>query len=96
MKPENNIWIFVGEGGRFPSSAFTDFESAEAWILQNSLSGLLSAMPLNQGVFDWALENDALNMKSETLERKRTDPEFIGTFTTASLKHYHYEDGVRE
>jgi len=96
MRPENNIWIFVGEGGRFPSSAFTEIDEAESWIAQHKLSGMLSAMPVNQGLFEWAVENDALNMKPETFEKKRGDPGFIGTCTTASLEHYHYANGIRE
>lgn len=96
MKPENNIWIFIGEGGRFPSSAFIELQAAEEWISTHNLSGMLSAMPVNQGLFEWAVENNALNMKPETLEVKRNDPNFIATCTTASLEHYHYENGIRE
>jgi len=96
MKPDNSIWIFIGEGGRFPSSAFTEKEAAESWIAKHNLSGMLSAMPVNQGLFEWAVENDALSMKPDILEKKRKDPAFIGTCTTASLEHYHYENGIRE
>lgn len=47
----------------------------------------------NQGVFDWAKENDLINMKPEKFEQKKNDPIFIGGFTTASMEHYHYENG---
>lgn len=96
MKPENHIWVFTGAGGRFPSAVFSDLVQAEVWIEKNKLTGLLGIMPMNQGVFDWAIENDAINMKSETLQKKKNDPGFIGTFTTGSLEHYHYENGSRE
>lgn len=96
MTPKNNIWIFVGEGGRFPSSAFTNLACAKKWVETHGLSGVLSAMPIDQGVFQWALENDAVNMKPETLEIKSKDSLFIGTFTTGSLDHFHYEDGKCE
>lgn len=96
MKPENCIWIFIGEGGRFPGAAFNKLADAEAWVLSHKLTGMISAMPINQGLFDWALENDALNMKPETLNEKSRDPKFIGTCTTGSLEHYHYEDGLRD
>lgn len=96
MIPTNNIWVFIGENGRFPSASFTVLSDAEAWVKKYKLTGMLSAMPLNQGLFDWAVENDALNMKQEKLEEKTKDPQFIATCTTASLEHYHYEDGIRE
>jgi hypothetical protein len=96
MKPENSIWIFIGEGGRFPGAAFNELADAEAWVLSHKLTGMISAMPIDQGLFDWALENDALNMKPEKLSEKLQDPEFIGTCTTGSLEHYHYEDGLRD
>lgn len=96
MKPGNSIWIFMGEGARFPSSAFVELKDADAWISEHQLTGMLSAFPINQGLFEWAIENDALNMKPETLETKKNDPDFIATCTTASLEHYHYEGGVRE
>ena len=96
MKPENHIWIFTGAGGRFPSAAFTNIAQAEKWIDKYKLTGMLSVMPVNQGVFDWAMENDALNMKPEKLQEKKNDPDFIGTCNTGSLEHYHYENGIRE
>ena len=96
MKPENNIWIFVGEGGRFPGGAFTDLAKAEAWVSEHKLTGMISVMPIDQGLFDWALENDALNMKAEKLKEKSQDSGFIATCTTGSLEHYYYENGVRD
>ena len=96
MKPKNTIWVFMGEGSRFPSGAFESRDDAESWIAKHHLSGLLSAMPVNQGVFDWAVVNNALSMKPETLEKKQRDSYFIGTCTTAALEHYHYEHGIRQ
>ena len=96
MRPENNIWIFVGEGGHFPSGAFTDFTVAENWVAKHHLSGMLSAMPIDQGLFEWAVENNAFNMKTEKLKEKENNPKFIATCTTASLEHYHYENGFQE
>jgi hypothetical protein len=34
-------------------------------------------------------------MRPEKLEQKRNDPNFIGSFTTASQEHFHYTDGKR-
>ena len=96
MRPEHNIWLFVGEGAHFPSGAFEKLETAEAWVVKHSLSGMLSAMPINKGLFEWAIENNALNMKPEKLEMKANDPKFIATCNTASLDHYHYENGIKK
>ena len=55
---------------------------------------MLTAYPLNQGVFDWALENDAHNFSPSKIGAKAADPNFVGSFTTASMDHYHFEAGV--
>ena len=96
MIPKNNIWIFIGNGAVFPSSAFTEKKVAEKWIETNKLSGMLSAMPVNQGLFDWGCENNAFSMKPEKLEEKKNDPRFIADCTTASLEHDHYIDGFKD
>jgi hypothetical protein len=96
MKPDNNIWLFVGEGACFPSGAFTNLEEAEAWVAKHKLSGMLSAMPIDQGLFEWAIENNAFNMKPEKLKEKVNDSQFIATCNTASLEHYHYKNGIKE
>jgi len=38
---------------------------------------MLSAMPVDKSLIDWAVENDALNMKPEKLKVKIRDPKFI-------------------
>ena len=86
----------MGENSRFPGGVFTILSDAETWIKKYKLTGMLSAMPLNQGLFDWAVENGALNMKKEKFEEKSKDPIFIAACTTASLEHYHYENGVKD
>ena len=86
----------MGEGGCFPAAAFTKFEDADAWVAKHRLTGMLSVMPLNQGLFDWAVENDVLNLKPEKLEIKSKDPSFIVNCATASLDHYHYKKGIKE
>lgn len=95
MLPESHAWVFNGQGGRFPGGIFTDRALAEDWIRLHRLTGVLTAYPLNEGCFDWASRNNCLNMKSETLARKQSDPLFIGSFSTASQEHFHYEDGER-
>lgn len=78
-----------------PSGVFTALELAEEWICKHGLSGTLSAMPVDEGVFEWAVRCDALNLKAEKLPAKSKDPFFIGNCLTASLEHFHYENGKR-
>ncbi len=93
--PRDHIWIFVGAHGRSPGGAFNSIDLAEAWIKKHGLSGTLTAYPIDQGCFDWAVEHGLTGMKPETLEGKRSDPSFIGSFTTAGQEHHHYEKGER-
>jgi hypothetical protein len=91
MLPENPVWIFVGTGAAFPSGAFTSRHLAEAWIAKGHLSGTLTAYPLDEGVFDWALRTGAVTGRA----RDRGDePRFVGGFTSAVQEHYHYTDGT--
>jgi len=87
----SRVWVFVGEGGRLPSGVFSSREHAEVWILQHRLSGMLTAYPIDQGAYDWAVESGVFKPNTE---EKRT-PKFIGQFSSASLEHYHYDDGTR-
>jgi hypothetical protein len=85
------IWCFNG-GSKFPGGLFDDLEKARAWIARNQLTGVLTGYPLNAGVFDWALEqgfvSPALKLKAE-----RNGPNFVGSFTSASQPHFHFETG---
>jgi len=83
------IWVFHSENARFAGGTFSDQKVAEEWILKHSLTGLLTAYPINCGVFDWAVENEYFNPKKDL----HKTPNFIGGFTSASQEHYHYENG---
>lgn len=85
------VWVFNG-GGRFAGGVFTTLEAAETWIEQNRLDGVLTLYPLDRGVYDWAIERGWFAPKQE----KHSSPKFIGSFTTASMDHHHYEAGVRQ
>jgi hypothetical protein len=86
------VWVFNGIGSKFPSGVFTDIENAEKWIKLHRLSGLLTAYPLDLGLFDWAIENNFFSPKGE----EHLSSEFIGRFSSASQEHYHYENGNKE
>lgn len=83
------VWVFNGAGSRFPSGIFSRKEIAEDWISINSLSGILTLYPLDEGIFDWAIKK-GLFFPTKNNER---EPLFIQKFTSASQEHYHYENG---
>ena len=94
MRPDNHIWVFLGSRGT-PSGVFTTIDKAQAWIQGNRLSGTLTALPVDESCFDWAVRLDVTNLKPEKLATKQDDPDFIANFLTASLEHYHYDGGKR-
>ena len=95
MVPERAVWIFNVAQRNFPGGVFTTPERADQWIAAHRLTGVLTAYPLDQGAFDWALSHDVTNLRDELLEQKCRDPAFVGGFSTASQEYYHYEDGRR-
>lgn len=86
------VYVFQSTGARFPGGVFSRLKKAEEWIQENKLSGLLTAYPLDAGAFEWATENSFFTPKRE----HHNTPEFIGGFTSASMEHYHYENGKRQ
>jgi hypothetical protein len=91
MQDEQFIWVFCGEGSHLPAALFTDEGLAETWIKAHMLSGILTAYPINKSVYDWAIENRYFRPAAA----HQQNPRFIGTFTCASLRHYHYESGQK-
>ena len=83
------VWVFHGANGRFTSGVFTTRKTAEKWINENTLTGILTKYPVNQGVYNWSINNGYFKVKKE----EQKSPDFIQRFTTASQEHYHYEDG---
>ncbi|MBP0595968.1 hypothetical protein J8I87_41405 [Paraburkholderia sp. LEh10] len=86
------IWVFVGEGARFPSGVFTVLDVAKAWIASNQLTGVLTRYPLNEGVYDWATSHGLFTPKKP----EHSSPFFIGKFTIASMEHFHFENGLMD
>lgn len=92
MTSEDRVWLFHGDEGRFAGGAFTSRERAEDWIRARRLSGVLTAYPLDEGCFDWALRQGLVTGRAQS---RGDDPDFVGSFTTASQEHHHYKDGQR-
>jgi hypothetical protein len=86
----NTVWVFTGERANFPSGVFTSRTAAERWIGEHGLSGTLTAYPLDTGIYEWAASNGYFR---PSRDEHRT-AEFIGRFSSASLEHYHYENGA--
>lgn len=84
-------WVFNSVGSQFPGGVFTTRELAEVWIRQNSLSGTLTAYPLDEGSFDWALRTGAV---TGSARNRGDDPRFVGGFSSAVQDHFHYEKGI--
>lgn len=85
-RTEQYVWVF--SQGR-TSGVFTSLPNAEAWIQQHQLSGLLSAYPLDQGVYDWAVRNSFFKPSKP----HHGSAEQIARFDSAYLPHVHYENG---
>ena len=83
------IWVFVGSNAKFPSGIFSEKEYAQDWIKKYNLSGVLTLYPLDQGIYDWAINNNTFSVKKES----EMTPEFIQRFTSAAQEHYHFENG---
>lgn len=86
------VWVFNGEKTAFASGIFLDKALAEGWILENKLSGVLTLYPVNTGVYQWAIGKGFFTPK----KCSQLEASFIGSFTTASQEHYHYENGVSD
>jgi hypothetical protein len=90
LLPENCIWIFNGEGGQFPAGAFTSRPKAEKWIATHRVSGTLTAYPVDEGVYDWAMRSGAVTGRAKV---RGDEPQFVATFSSAIQEHYHYQNG---
>jgi hypothetical protein len=84
-----HVWIFNGEQSHLPSAVFLNLELAETWIKEKEVSGILTAYPINTSVYEWAIQNGVFSPKHSY----QNLPKFIQRFTSASLEHYHYENG---
>jgi len=88
----DSVWVFHGAKGRFAGAVFSRLTDAEAWIGKHGLTGVLTAYPLNVGVYDWSVEKGFFAPKKPD----HSKAEFIGSFSSGSQEHYHYEGGVRQ
>lgn len=86
MRDQSMVWVFNGAGATFPSAVFSSLEAAEAWIKLHGLKGTLTAYPLDESAYDWAIRMGYFKPKSAA----HRSPEFIQKFSSASQEHFHY------
>jgi hypothetical protein len=92
MDREQTVWVFCGDGSRTPAGVFSSVEVAETWIRRHGLSGMLSAYPLDEGAYEWAIRKGYFVPKRE----EQSTPVFVQKFSSASQDHFHYIAGVRD
>ncbi len=81
------LWIL--QKGQFPYAVFDSLDKAVVWIRNNKATGMITGYPINETVLSWALRNNFFKIKKE--EHKTI--QFEEKFTSASMLHYHFEDG---
>jgi hypothetical protein len=86
------VWVVKGEKASFPAGIFSSLDLAERWIAHRRLTGTLTLYPVDIGVYDWAIAEGFV----QPSKPHQATSNFIGRFTSASMKHHHYEDGRRQ
>ena len=86
------VWVFNGTRANFPSAIFERKEEADLWIEKNRLTGVLTHYPVNVSAYDWAIEEGVC----KATDAKHKDPDFIAKFSSASMRHFHYENGIQD
>lgn len=81
------VWVFNGSRAAFPAAVFANLVHARSWIAKHRLTGVLTAYPLDEGVYDWATDQGFFP------SNKPVDAAFVGSFTSANQEHYHSLDG---
>ncbi|RYU93032.1 DUF7710 domain-containing protein [Emticicia agri] len=84
------VFVFVGEESKLPSAIYLDIDNIKDWIISNSLSGSLHKLPINISVYDWSIMQGYFEPKKDYQKESR----FIQRFTSASVEHWHYENGI--
>jgi hypothetical protein len=84
------VWIFNAPRATFPAGVFSTPQQARAWIAHHRLTGVLTAYPVDEGVYDWAVRQGLFPAD------KPAGPAFVGAFSSAHQEHYHFTDGVED
>ena len=90
MIPERHVWIFARDAQSAPGGVFTTREAAEGWIRDRRLTGVLTAFPVDEGCYDWAMR---LRLVTGRAKDRGGESAFVASFSSASQEHVHYTDG---
>jgi hypothetical protein len=88
--PEKHVWIFARDARSAPGGVFTTREAAELWIREHHLTGVLTALPLDEGCYDWAMR---LKLVTGCATERGGESAFVASFSSAAQEHHHYTDG---
>jgi hypothetical protein len=84
-----DVWVFHGANASLSAGVFSTRAYAENWIAHNKLTGMLTRYPLDTSIYDWAVKQGYWKPTRDD----QSTAEFKQRFTSASLEHFHYEDG---
>lgn len=93
MAIEKQVWVFAVDARSAPGGTFSSLDLAEAWIRERKLSGVLTAYPVDEGCYDWAMRHGLVTGRAR---ERGGDPGFVASFSSASQEHYHFTDGKRD
>lgn len=85
----NVIFVFQGDNANFASAVFSNKENAVKWIRDYQLSGILTQYPIDNPIYDWAIDNGYFSPNKDIHKM----PEFIEKFSSAYLEHWHFKNG---
>ncbi|AWV97867.1 DUF7710 domain-containing protein [Arcticibacterium luteifluviistationis] len=86
------VFVFIGEGSSIPSGIFSEFGKSKDWIRKNSLSGSLNKLPVDISLYDWAISKNYFEPKRDNQKGSL----FIQRFSSASIEHWHFENGMEK
>lgn len=90
MSNNKYMWIIQSSKSRNIVGCFFKQEDAEQFIYKHQLQCILTQFPMDQSVYDWVIENGFWKPKFES----QTQGEFISDFSSAYLKHEHFNQEV--
>jgi hypothetical protein len=87
MSGQETVWVVNGYGATFPCGIFTTREAAEKAIKKHGLACTLTEYPQDQLAYDWAVSNGHF----KPTKPLHTTSQYIGKFTSADQKHFHFD-----
>lgn len=82
------VWVFNGTGSTFPNAVFSSRDRALTWIRHTGVHGTLTAYPLDESAYDFAVRHGFFTPKRP----EHTTAAFMQRFTSAAQDHEHFGD----